>query len=216
MSQSQPSAPKTAAKSGGKSKSERRPYHSPLRKRQTAETRQRIISAGVELIHELPDWDWKDLTFRAVGERAGISERTVYRHFSSERKLKDAIMQQLVDDSGVDLKKLELKDFPDITATVFRFLSSVAYSPIEEEEPTFALIDEHRRKSLLEAVARETPEWSEEEQETTAAMLDLLWNLPPYERLLNAWRFDTDRAINAVSWLISLIQDAIAQDRRPK
>ncbi len=223
MTSQSSTAGKTSAKatSSGQSsgqktgKSQRRRYNSPLRRRQTAETRQRIISAGADLIHEIPYWDWRNLTFKAVGERAGVSERTVYRHFSTERKLKDAVMQQLVNDSGIALDELEVKDFATAAAVVFRFFASMAASTPEETDPTFASIDQHRRQALLNAVARVAPEWSERQRENVAAMLDMLWNLPPYERLRRDWQFDTERAIEAVSWVIELIQEAISQDRRP-
>ena len=206
---------RTKTQKASKAKPTKRSYNSPLRQQQTAETRQRIIAAGVELIHEITNWDWKSLTFKAVGERAGISERTVYRHFSTERKLKDAIMQSLVDDSGVDLSGMKLKDFAGITETVYRFLANVASAEEEESDPTFASIDENRRNALLGAVSQAKPKWSEQEQENTAALLDILWNLPPYERLVKLWRFDTDRSVKIVTWLINLIEEAIQHDRRP-
>ena len=67
--------------SGEQARSGRRPYESRLRQRQTAETRERVIAAGSELVRQLPSWDWREGTFRAVAERAGVGERTVYRHF---------------------------------------------------------------------------------------------------------------------------------------
>lgn len=193
----------------------KRAYKSPLREKKRVETRQRIINAGVELIHEVPNWDWKTLTFKAVSERAEVSERTVYRHFPTERDLKDAIMQQLVDSSGVDLSTLKLEEFDKTTAQVFSFLSNVAITPSEDENPTFATIDAHRRQCLLDAVTRDIPEWSEEERINAAAVLDILWNTPLYERLVKYWGFDNDRATRVTSWLVRLIQEAIKNDNRP-
>ena len=43
-----------------------------MRRQQAAETRERVIAAGSELVRELPSWDWRDVTFRAVAERAPI------------------------------------------------------------------------------------------------------------------------------------------------
>jgi len=57
-----------------------RRYDSPLRRERAAQTRDSIISAGAELVHEFSSWDWRKLTIRAVAERAGVHERTVYRH----------------------------------------------------------------------------------------------------------------------------------------
>ena len=60
-----------------------------------AETRDRILDAGSALVHEFESWDWRPLTFRAVAERAGVGERTVYRHFATEQALHAAVMERL-------------------------------------------------------------------------------------------------------------------------
>lgn len=195
--------------------STKRAYKSPLREKQLAETRNRIIDAGVELIHEIPNWDWKTLTFKAISKRAGVSERTVYRHFTTEREMKDAIMRKMVDSSGIDLTTLQLGEFANVTAQVFSFLSNVASTPESEENPTFASIDTHRRQRLLNAVAEETPGWSREDRENVTALLDILWNVPPYERLIKTWKFDNQRATKVTAWLIQLILEAVRNDNRP-
>ena len=195
---------------------QRRRYDSPVRRQQTAETKQRIIAAGAELVHEFPAWDWTNLTARAVGERAGVSERTVHRYFPSERKLRDAVIQRLVEESGASLEDLTLSDFANVTQHMFGYLSSfAAQATPASNDPTLATMDKYRRDVLITAIARETPTWSERDRENVAAVLDILWNLAPYERLVVAWGFDADRAISILSWLISMIQTAIRQDRKP-
>lgn len=77
---------------GSSTESPRRRYDSSSRRRQAAETRARIVAAGTELVHGFETWDWHDLTFKAVAERAGVGERTVYRHFPTEQHLHDAVM----------------------------------------------------------------------------------------------------------------------------
>ena len=74
-----------------------------LRRAQMAETRERILAAGSALVHEFKSWDWRPLTFRAVAERAGVGERTVYRHFATERELRDAVMTRCEQEAGVEL-----------------------------------------------------------------------------------------------------------------
>lgn len=193
----------------------KRRYNSPLRQRQSDATRQRIVHAGAELVHSFPAWDWTNLTAAAVAERAGVSERTVHRHFSSERKLRDAVIQRLVEESGVELDALAVEDFAEVTAHMFSYLSSFAVAPATQEDPTFATMDAVRRRALMDAVVRATPGWGEKEQETAAAALDLLWDLPPFERLHTQWQFDQDRAVHTLRWVIGLIQRAIAEDRPP-
>jgi AcrR family transcriptional regulator len=54
-----------------------RPYDGTLRRERAAETRERILDAGAELLHRSTVRDWKKLTVRAVAERAGVNERTI-------------------------------------------------------------------------------------------------------------------------------------------
>jgi AcrR family transcriptional regulator len=194
---------------------ERRRYDSPLRRQRAAETRDKIVAAGSEIAHGLPTWNWRALTFRAVGERAGVSERTVHRHFSTERELHEAILQRLVVESGVTLDTMRLDKFASITARVFTYLSSFAISPAIPEEPAFTALDQHRRDALLEAVEAATPDWSAAERQMAAAILDVLWNVPTYERLITAWRLDAARATRTVTWVIGLVEAAIRDGRRP-
>ena len=144
------------AKSTGKPIVERRPYDSTLRQRQAAQTRERIIAAGAHIAHRLPAWDWREVTFKAVGERAGVSERTVHRYFSTERKLRDAVLDRLVQESGVTLEGLELRDFAGIVARVYEYLSSFAVSPVSVNDPSFATLDQQRRAALRSAVVHST------------------------------------------------------------
>ena len=50
-------------------------------------SRARIIAGAAELARELPSWDWGTLTIQAVADHAGVSRRTVYRHFASQAVL---------------------------------------------------------------------------------------------------------------------------------
>ncbi len=193
----------------------RRRYNSPLRRKQSARTRERIISAGSELVHGFPTWDWKNLNARAIAKRAGVSERTVHRHFATERHLRDAVLERLVEESGVNIDNLELDQVADTTARTFRYLSSFAVEPPKVENPGMAAIDRHRREAVLDAVTRATPDWSDHSRLMAAAVLDVLWNVPSYERLLSSWEFDSDEAVRAITWVIGLIEEAIRQDRPP-
>ncbi len=193
----------------------RRRYHSPVRQQQSAETREGIIAAGAELVHGFTAWDWTNLTARAVGERAGVSERTVQRYFPTERALRDAVLQRLVEESGIDLATMELADFARVAAQLFRYLSSFAVVPAPPEDPSFASVDRMRRDALAQTVERATPGWSDRQREAAAAMLDMLWNPPTYERLTQVWALDAERATSAITWLIGLIEEAIRRGDLP-
>ena len=193
----------------------RRKYESPLRRRQAAETRERILVAGSELVHSFSSWDLRELTVRAVAKRAGVNERTVYRHFSSDRELHDAVMRRLQEEAGIPLEGLELDEFATVVARLFAYLSSFAMAPRTPQDPTLVAVDERRRQALLGAVERATEGWSERDCEMAAALLDVLWNVGVYERLVAVWGLDTKRATRGVTGLIRLLVDAIRDGRRP-
>ena len=194
---------------------EKRKYHSPLRQKQAAETRQRIVAAGTELVHSFPSWDWKNLTAKAVGERAGVSERTVHRHFSSEGALRDAVLQGLVAESGVDLDRLQLRSFDDVVVNMFEYLSSFAVAPEITLDPSQSKMDELRKQALVDAVDDTVPNWSAQEQAMVAAVLDMLWQPATHDRLKLAWDLDADQFTRVISWFTGLIQDALDKDNKP-
>lgn len=202
-------------KASKKPPTEKRRYNSVVRQQQSTETRELIISSGVTLVHEFPSWDWKNLTFRAVGERAGISERTVYRYFSTEQALKDAVMQQLVKESGIDLDALTLTEFATIIKSLFQYIQSFAAKSKPVEDPSFSGVDKERQAALLRSVIQATPGWSKAQQQTATAALDIMWQPSTHERLLNAWNFDSDQSLATLTWLVDLIENAIQENRRP-
>jgi AcrR family transcriptional regulator len=196
--------------------SQRRRYDSSLRRERAAQTRARILDAGLQLAHECPVWDWRALTVRAAAERAGVSERTVYRHFPGEREFHDAVMQRLEEQAGVTLEGLRLEDVAGATARVFAHVSSfpmVARTP--PLDPTLSATDQRRRASLLNAVAPAAAAWTEADRAMTAGMLDVLWSVMSYERLVGAWQLTPEQATTAITWVIALIQAAIREGRAP-
>lgn len=180
-----------------------------------AETRERILAAGSELVHGFERWDWRGLTVRAVARRAGVNERTVYRHFTGERELHDAVMRRLQEEAGDPLDGLTLDDFPAVVARLFAYLSSFAATPRTPTDPTFVAVDERRRRALVAAVEPSTPGWSDREREMAASLLDVLWGMGTYERLVAAWGLGTDEATQAVTGLVRLLVEAVAEGRRP-
>jgi AcrR family transcriptional regulator len=195
----------------------RRRYDNRARQQKAAQTRERIIAAGSELVHGYDTWDWRDLTFRSVAERAGVGERTVYRHFPTERHLHDAVMERLESEAGVSYEDVDLGNLAEVTARFFASLQrfSVRDSVNTPNDPTFVSVDERRRDALVRAVAASAPGWSETEQRVTAGLLDVLWNLPTYERLVGVWGVDGADATSAVGWLMAKVIEAIEGDNPP-
>ena len=69
-----------------------RPYRSTLRRRQVAETRNRILDATVRVMASGP----ASTSIPAIALEAGVSVPTVYRHFRSKRELFAALYPHIV------------------------------------------------------------------------------------------------------------------------
>jgi AcrR family transcriptional regulator len=194
----------------------RRPYNSPVRRQRAAETRERIITAGADLMHGFPVWKWSGLTVPAVARRAGVTERTVYRHFSGERDLRDAVLERLREEAGVSLDGLELGDLREVATRIFEYVSSFPIEARVSADPSVAAENERQRSALLRAVRPAAKGWSPADRKIAAGMLDVLWSPASYERLVADWDLPPKEAIRAITWVMQLLEDAIQSSPGPK
>jgi AcrR family transcriptional regulator len=202
--------------SGAEPTRQRRRYDSPVRREKATATRERIVSAGADLLHGFAVWNWRALTVRGVAKRAGVNERTVYRYFPNEQELRDAVLERLEHDAGVALEGLRLEDIPDHTKRILEYVSAF---PIESRTPLDeTLRNAHRRQrdALEAAVGESASNWSDVDRTVAAGMLDVLWSVASYERLVVDWGIAPNDAIRGVTWVIGLLEDAVRDDRRPE
>jgi AcrR family transcriptional regulator len=194
-----------------------RRYDSTLRRERAAQTRRRIVDAGVELLHGTDVRNWDVLSIRAVAKRAGVNERTVYRHFGNERGLHDAVMGGLEEQAGVVLEGMRLEDVTKVTTRIFEHVSSFPLGPDRVLDPTLSEASQRVHAALLEAVSASTTSdgWSTEDRTMVAGMLDVLWSVSAYERLVRDWQLTPERAIAAVNWVMQMVESAVAQGHAP-
>lgn len=160
-------------------------------------------------------WNWRALTVRAVATRAAVNQRTVYRHFPSERALRDAVFARLQDEAGVEVEHLRLDDLQAVTARILEYVSTFPHARRSPLDPTLAEAAARNRAALLDAVRPHADGWSEPDTTLAAAMLDVQWGVASYERLVADWGAAPEDAIRAVTWVQGLIEDAIRDGRRP-
>ena len=195
---------------------ERRKYNSPVRRQRVSDTRERIISAGVDILHGFPVWNWRALTVGAVAERAGVNERTVYRYFAGERELRDAVLARQETEADVVLEGLALEDIQDHTERILEYASSFPLQSRSPDDPTLTAAHQRQRAALIAAVSAQTADWPHNDRAIAAAMLDVLWSVTSYERLVVDWDLDPKDAIKGATWVIGLVEDAIRDGRRPR
>jgi AcrR family transcriptional regulator len=192
-----------------------RSYDGTLRRERAAETRERILDAGSELLHRSTVRDWKKLTVRAVAERAGVNERTVYRYFGSERGLHDAVLQRNREEAGIELEGMRLEDVATVAARILDHVAQYPREPPPALDPTLMEAKDRQHRALLDAVAPEVDRVPGPRQVTVAAVLDALWSVATYERLVDGWSIDHAQAVEGIVWVIRLVEAAVRKGDAP-
>ena len=106
-------------------KKAKRTYRTELRAEQVDATRQRIIEAAVEAF---APWA-AELPHDKVSERARVSERTVYRHFPTQRHLVQAVTAHVVKRSGWQPDELHAENLGAVTARSFAYFGTLDRGP---------------------------------------------------------------------------------------
>lgn len=196
-------------------KSPRR-YESPLRRQRAVETKERIVEAGCSILGATSIRDWRGLTIRGVADKAGVNERTVYRYFGHERGLRDAVMHRLEQEAGIDLEGMQLDD---VAGMAGRILTHVSSYPVQAKpllDPTLTDAQMRQRNALLGALHDQTARWPDADRHAVAALLDVLWSVASYERLVSDWALERDQAIRTLTWAIGLVQKAVEGGEPPR
>jgi AcrR family transcriptional regulator len=166
-------------------------------------------------MHGFPVWKWTELTVPAVARRAGVTERTVYRHFAGERDLRDAVLGRLREEAGVSLEGLELEDLKEVAARIFEYVSSFPIEARVSTDPSVAAENERQRAALIRAVRLVATDWSMTDRKIAAGMLDVLWSPASYERLVVEWDLPPKEAIRGIIWVMQLLEEAIRVSSGP-
>lgn len=133
----------------------RRTYDSPLRDRQARQTRELILDALTTLLEDRrPD----EVTTKELARAAGVSERTVYRHFPDRLALVEALSGRLHQAAGGG---------PSVPET-WEGLRSMAVE-------LMAMLEAHHVEARAEALLNADPRrYTEETREHTARFRELL------------------------------------------
>ena len=187
-------------------------YRSPLRQRQSTATRELILKACVSLLEE-----GEELTFTAVANRAGVQERTVYRHFPRKDDLEAALWNHIVEHhTGADLSAANEDQL--LAAMRRSFAGFQAAAPLirgmihsRQGLQIRKAQQEARRKMFARCVLSAWSDVPAEERDRAAAALQVLYSAPAWEALHDFWGMDAGGAADSVELAIRALFSSLRE-----
>lgn len=178
-------------------------YHSPLRQEQAAATRSRILEACLAIMRT-----GSELTYGGVAERAGVQERTVYRHFPTRRDLETGLWSWILDNlTHVDFTATTVDE---LAASLHRsFAGFDADAPLiqamlhSRQGLGVRLGQQAERRAMFErCVETAAPGLPGDVRSHAAAALQVLYSAASWDLLRTFWGLDGTRAADVIELAI--------------
>ena len=184
-------------------------YTSTLRDRQVAQTRDFILDAVTTL---LADRRADEVATRDIAATAGVSERTVYRHFPDRDSLMEGLSQRLPQLDGVK-PSFGMGGLDDIAPTSRRLMEALdehyvtarAEAIFNADPRRFAADTQANTRELRELLANELPALDEREQLRIAAMIRCLVSTQAWLRMREEFGVPGTESGPVVAWVIDTI-----------
>jgi AcrR family transcriptional regulator len=198
-----------AKRSTGTKRSTSKPYSSTLRDRQVAQTRTLILDALTELLAERRA---DEVTTRDLAALAGVSERTVYRHFPDRDALLSGLMERM---TGFDGDRPSFGDggLDDLAPTSRRLMERLEENYVTARAEAVFNADPRRfgddtrtnTRELCELFAAGLPELDERDQRRIAAVVRCLVSTQAWLRMREEFGVPGTESGPVVAWVIDTI-----------
>lgn len=185
-----------------------RSYRSPLREEHTRRTRELILDALVGLVGAGAT---DDLNIAELADRAGVSPRTVYRHFPDRDALLAGLSDHL-DERGIwSADPSQLASIDDLRQVV-----PLAYQQFEDHpDETRALValnlagsaevSRTHRTTMIGLAQEWFPALVPDDAAAVGAVLHLLMSSRTWVRLRDEAGLDADQAARALAWTVQTL-----------
>jgi AcrR family transcriptional regulator len=188
--------------------SDSRPYTSTLRERQVAQTRELILDAVTTL---LADRRADEVATRDIAAAAGVSERTVYRHFPDRDSLLDGLSRRLP--PLADMPSFEAGGLDELAPTSRRlmelldehYVTARAEAVFNADPRRFAADTQDNTREMRALIARELPDLGEREQLRIAAVIRCLVSTQAWLRMREEFGVPGTESGPVVAWVIDTI-----------
>jgi AcrR family transcriptional regulator len=185
-----------------------KPYTSTLRERQVAQTRELILDAVTTL---LGDRRADEVTTRDIAALAGVSERTVYRHFPDRDALLEGLTRRLPPPGGKP--SFGVGSLDDLAPTARRlmelldehYVTARAEAVFNADPRRFAADTQTNTREMRELLANGLPELGEREQLRIAAVIRCLVSTQAWLRMREEFGVPGTESGPVVAWVIDTI-----------
>ena len=182
-------------------------YVSPLRQQYAAQTRTRILDAAID---GLKEGDLEGLTIAKVAADAGVTERTVYRHFKTREDLIKAVWPRMGARLGIPglpqtveaLLAAPARIYPRFDAEAGAVRASM-YSQAGRE--IRATANPARHQAMTSLVAQARPELDETARRRRAAVIQIIGSSHGWACFKDYWGMDTQEAARAAQEAIAIL-----------
>jgi AcrR family transcriptional regulator len=186
-----------------------KPYTSILRERQVAQTRQLILDAVTAL---LGDRRVDEVTTREIAAAAGVSERTVYRHFPDRDAVLEGLSQRM---TGIDGAKPSfgvgsLDELAPLSRHLMalldeHYVTARAEAVFNADPRRFAADTQTNTRELRELLASEFPGLNDREQLRIAAVIRCLLSTQAWLRMREEFGVPGTESGPVVGWVVDTI-----------
>jgi AcrR family transcriptional regulator len=199
-----------------------RPYSSPLRERHTQQTRDLILDAATELLESRRI---DEVTTREIAQSAGVSERTVYRHFPDRDALLTGLTTRLLSSLGdrQDPMNPRIETIDELKAAVIRLMGGLEEFHVAARAEALFNADPRRFSPDTRAnsehfpivIAAILPELAERDCLRLAAVIRCLLSAQAWLRMREEFGIDGDESGPIVAWVLDAIVNEIHRGNLP-
>jgi AcrR family transcriptional regulator len=198
----------------------RRAYSSALRDNQAQGTRELILDALTELLTDQPA---DQITTRAIAERAGVSQPTVYRHFPDRQALLEGLSDRISAMATTAGGGGQLKSLGDIAAHAARDFAlpeenavlATAEAILNADPRRLSRSSRSRSADLRRLVADSLPDLDEREHNRITALLRSLYSVQTWLRMREEFGIPGTESGPIVAWAIDILVNEIRAGHFP-
>ena len=195
----------------------RRTYQSPLRERQALQTRDEILDALTELLaHQRAD----EVNTKDLARAAGVSERTVYRHFADRLALVEGLTDRLAAFTGGSPSAQRLEDIKPIVIKLMQqleahYVEARAEALLNADPRRYTETTRDHTREFREAVAVTLPELNDDQLQAVAALVRVLVSAQTWLRMREEFNIAGDTAGPIVAWAIDALMREVQRGNPP-